>query len=83
MRDAADGDPAAATLHADLDTNRHTRMRHYPLSGRRWHTDQIRLAEATDVLWTYSSPDFDLRPAPPELRRYSQFIIEAITNALL
>jgi AcrR family transcriptional regulator len=63
LRDAADGDPAAAALHADLDASRHTRMRHnarYLVDGG--HTRPgIRLAEATDVLWTYSSPElFDL-----------------------
>ena len=88
LRDAADGDPAAATLHADLDAARHARMRHnarYLVDGG--HTRPgIRLTQATDVLWTYSSPElFDLlvRRRHWSLRRYSRFIIEAITNALL
>ena len=88
LRDAADGDPAAATLHADLDANRHTRMRHNArtlVDGG--HTRPgIRLAEATDILWTYSSPElFDLlvRRRHWTLRRYSQFITDAIANALL
>ena len=88
LRDAADGDPAAAALHADLDANRLIRMRHNARSlvdaGRT--RPGIRLAEATDVLWTYSSPElFDLlvRRRHWSLRRYSQFITEAITNALL
>src|SRR6476646_9118973 len=46
LRDAADGDPAAATLHADLDAARHARMRHnarYLVDGG--HTrPEIRLA---------------------------------------
>ena len=88
LRDAADGDPAAAALHAELDANRHARMRHnarYLVNGG--HTRPgIRLAEATDVLWTYSSPElFDLlvRRRHWSLRRYSRFIVEAIQNALL
>ena len=88
LRDAADGDPAAASLHADLDASRHTRMRHnarYLVDGG--HTRRgIRLGEATDVLWTYSSPElFDLlvRRRHWSLRRYSQFVVEAISNALL
>ena len=88
LRDAADGDPAAAALHADLDASRHTRMRHnarYLVDGG--HTrPTVRLADATDVLWTYSSPElFDLlvQRRHWSLRRYSRFIVEAITNALL
>src|SRR6478609_7808592 len=88
LRDAADGDPAAAALHADLDAGRHKRMRdnaRYLVDGG--HTRPgIRLAEATDVLWAYSSPElFDLlvRRRHWTLRRYSQFITDAIANALL
>ncbi len=88
LRDAADGDPAAAALRTELDTNRHARMQHnarYLVNGG--HTRPgIRLAEATDVLWTYSSPElFDLlvRRRHWSLRRYSRFIVEAIQNALL
>lgn len=88
LRDAADGDPAAAALHAELDAGRHARMRQnarYLVEGGHSRPD-IRLAEATDVLWTYSSPElFDLlvRRRHWSLRRYSQFIVKAITNALL
>jgi len=88
LRDAADGDPAAAALHADLDASRHARMRHnarYLVDGG--HTrPKVRLADATDVLWTYSSPElFDLlvQRRHWSLRHYSRFIVEGITNALL
>ena len=88
LRDASDGDPAAAALHADLDAGRHVRMRHNARSlVDGGHTrPEIRLADATDVLWTYSSPElFDLlvRRRRWSLRRYSRFIVDAITNALL
>ena len=88
LRDAADGDPAAAALHAELDDSRHARMRQnarYLVDGGHSRPN-IRIAEATDVLWTYSSPElFDLlvRRRHWSLRRYSQFIVDAITNALL
>ena len=88
LRDAADGDPAAAALHTELDANRHARMRHnarYLVDGGHARPG-IRVGEATDVLWTYSSPElFDLlvRRRRWSVRRYSQFIVDAITNALL
>jgi AcrR family transcriptional regulator len=88
LRDAAGGDPAAAALRAELDANRHARMRHnarYLVNGGHIRPG-LHLAEATDVLWTYSSPElFDLlvRRRHWSLRRYSRFIVEAIQNALL
>ena len=88
LRDAAEGDPTAAALYAELDAGRHDRMRQnarYLVDGGHSRPG-IRLSEATDVLWTYSSPElFDLlvRRRHWSLRRYSQFIVQAITNALL
>ncbi len=88
LRDASGGDPAAAALQADLDASRHARMRHnarYLVDGG-YTRRGISLADATDVLWTYSSPElFDLlvRRRRWSLRRYSRFIVDAITNALL
>ena len=88
LRDAAEGDPAAASLYTELDAGRHARMRQnarYLLDGGHSRPG-ISLSEATDVLWTYSSPElFDLlvRRRHWSLRRYSQFIVQAITNALL
>jgi hypothetical protein len=46
----------------------------------------IRLAEAGDILWTYSSPElYDLlvRRRNWTLRRYSAFVVDAIARALL
>ena len=44
------------------------------------------MSEASDVLWTYSSPElYDLlvRRRNWTLRKYSTFIADAITRALL
>jgi AcrR family transcriptional regulator len=88
LRDAADGDPAAAALHEELDANRHARMtenaRHLVGGGNL--RAGIRLSHASDVLWTFSSPElFDLlvRRRRWSLRKYSRFIADAIANALL
>jgi AcrR family transcriptional regulator len=88
LRDAADGDVTAASLLSELDAERHARMTRNARSlVRGGHTrDGIRLAEASDVLWTYSSPElYDLlvRRRHWSLGRYGAFIAEAITNALL
>lgn len=88
LRDAADGDPAAAALHQELDRNRLARMTEnarYLVDGGHVRTE-IRLSHASDVLWTYSSPElFDLlvRSRQWSLRKYSHFIVDAITSALL
>jgi len=88
LRDAADGEPTAGALLAELDGDRHARMTRnarYLVNGG--HVRQgVGLAEASDVLWMYSSPElYDLlvRRRKWSLRRYSQFIARAITNALL
>jgi len=75
-------------LAAELDQERHARMKHNArslvLGG---HTRRaIDLSKAADVLWTYSSPElYDLlvRRRNWTLRRYSAFIAEAIANVLL
>lgn len=88
LRDAADGDPSAASLLTELDNDRHCRMTHNArtlVDGG--HTRPgIRLSEASDVLWTYSSPElYDLlvRRRKWTIRKYSNFIADAITRALL
>jgi AcrR family transcriptional regulator len=88
LRDAADGDPTAGALLAELDGDRHARMTRnarYLVKGG--HTRPgVGLAEASDVLWTYSSPElYDLlvRRRKWSLRRYSEFVARAITYALL
>ncbi len=88
LRDAADGDPAAADLYAELDADRYNRMAHnasYLVDGG--HTRAgIRRSEAGDVLWTYSSPElYDLLVLRRgwSLRRYGRFIAESVVNSLL
>jgi AcrR family transcriptional regulator len=88
LRDAADGDPSAASLLKELDNDRHARMTHNARSlVHGGHTRQgIRMSEASDILWTYSSPElYDLlvRRRRWSLRKYSAFIADAITRALL
>jgi AcrR family transcriptional regulator len=88
LHDAADGDPAAAALYKELDESRLARMTdnaRYLVSGGHVRSG-IRLSYASDVLWTYSSPElFDLlvRRRQWSLRRYSRFIVDAIGTALL
>ena len=88
LREAADGDAAAAALREELDKNRLARMtdnaRHLADGGHL--RPGIRLSHASDVLWTYSSPElFDLlvRKRRWSLRRYGRFVSDAIANALL
>ncbi|MEY2444332.1 MAG: hypothetical protein QOE00_912 [Ilumatobacteraceae bacterium] len=88
LRDAADGDPAAAQLRKELDRNRLARMTdnaRYLVEGGHVRPG-VRLAYASEVLWTYSSPElFELlvRGRHWSLRKYGRFIAEAIANALL
>jgi len=88
LRDAADGEPTAGALLAELDGDRYARMTRnarYLVNGGHARPG-VGLAEASDVLWMYSSPElYDLlvRRRKWNLRRYSQFIARAITNALL
>ena len=88
LRDAAGGDPVAADLHDELDRDRLRRMttnaRHLVRGGHA--RAGIRLADARDVLWLYSSPElFDLlvRRRRWSVTRYSRFVAEAMIDALL
>lgn len=88
LRDAADGDAAAAALREELDKNRLARMtdnaRHLVDGGHLRHG--VQLSHASDVLWTYSSPElFELlvRKRHWSLRRYGRFVADAIAAALL
>lgn len=88
LRDAANDDHVAAGLLGELDAERHARMsRNARTLVRGGHTRPgIRLREASDVLWTYSSPElYDLlvRRRGWSLRRYGEFVGEAIARALL
>ena len=88
LRDAAADDPTAGALLAELDDERHVRMTHNArLLIHNGHTRPgIRLSDASDVLWTYSSPElYDLlvRRRNWTLHKYATFIADAITRALL
>ncbi len=88
LREAADGDPAAAALARELDDNRLARMTdnaRYLVDGGHVRAG-VRLSHARDVLWTYSSPElFDLlvRRRHWSVRRYGRFVAAGIASALL
>lgn len=88
IRDAAAADPEVETLRAELDADRLDRMRNN--ARRLRNAGHLRagmsLARATDVLWTYSSPElYELlvlrRGWTPQ--RYGRFVAEAMIDALL
>ena len=88
IRDAAATDPEMAALLRDSDDQRRERMRHnartlieggHLAPGLTWQ-------DATDVMWTYSSPElYDLLVLRSgwDLSRYGQFIGRSIAAALL
>jgi AcrR family transcriptional regulator len=88
IRAAAATDPEVLTLQEEMDTDRLHRMTE---NARRLHDaghlrDGITLAQAADVLWTYSSPElYELlvlrRGWLPE--QYGRFVADAMTAALL
>ena len=88
IRDAATSAPEVADLQREVDADRHRRMTD---NARRLrdagHLRRgLRLADAADVLWTYSSPElYELlvirRGWSPD--RYGRFVAEAISAALL
>lgn len=88
LRTAAAGDSEMATLLREVDDARLTRMQH---NARRLHDrgdlrDGVTLAQARDVLWTYSSPElYELLVLRRGwgLERYGRFIAEAMIAALL
>jgi AcrR family transcriptional regulator len=88
VRGAAATDPDMATLLAEVEAQRRTRMRHNAglLQQRGWLRPGTGLARATDILWTYSSAElYDLlviRSGWP-VRRYGEFIGDALVAALL
>ncbi len=88
LRDAADGDQGASALLDELDRDRHRRMtRNARTLVDGGHTRAgVRLSDASDILWTYSSPElYDLlvRRRSWTLRKYSAFVADSITRALL
>src|SRR4029078_1118344 len=88
VRQAAASDPELARLQAEMDAARLTRMTHTPrtlLDGKHLRSG-ITLDAATDVLWTYSSPELYellvIRRAW-SVERYGRFITDAMIAALL
>ncbi|HET6960174.1 MAG TPA: helix-turn-helix domain-containing protein [Vicinamibacterales bacterium] len=88
VRDAAASDPELAGLQAEMDAARLTRMTHNARTLlEAGHLRRgITLAEATDVLWTYSSPElYDMLVIRRgwAVERYGRFIADAMIAALL
>jgi AcrR family transcriptional regulator len=88
IREAAATDPDMAALLADSDHARRERMRHnaQTLAERGHLRTGITVQDATDVLWTYSSPElYELLVLHCgwDLTRYGQFLGDAIASALL
>jgi hypothetical protein len=86
IRSAATTDPEMAALLAETDAQRRTRMRHNARALRVCLRAGVSLAGATDILWTYSSPDlYDLLVLRGgwSLPRYSRFLVDGMIAALL
>ena len=88
VRDAAASDPELAKLQEELDAARLTRMTHNArtlLKGGHLRK-AITLDAATDVLWTYSSPElYELLVIRRKWssERYGRFIADSMIAALL
>jgi AcrR family transcriptional regulator len=88
VREAAASDPELARLQKEMDAARLTRMRHNArtlLKGGQVR-DGVTLEAATDVLWTYSSPElYELLVIRRgwSVERYGRFIADAMIAALL
>ena len=88
IRAAAATDPEMADLLVEADEQRRTRMRQNArrLQRRGWLRPGVTLAQATDILWTYSSTElYDLLVSKSgwPIRRYGQFVGDALVAALL
>jgi len=88
IRDAAATDPEMAALLRDSDRQRRERMRHNArtLADRGHLKPGITLEDATDVMWTYSSPElYELLVIRCgwNLARYGRFLAESMATALL
>ena len=88
IRDAAATDPDMAALLRDSDHRRRERMRHNAktLADRGDLKTDVTLEVATDIMWTYSSPElYELLVLRCgwDTRRYGRFIGEALAAALL
>jgi hypothetical protein len=88
VRGAAATDPDMAALLNEAETQRRTRMRRNArlLQRRGWLRSGISLAQATDILWTYSSAElYELLVIKSHWlpQRYGQFIGNSLIAALL
>ena len=88
IRAAAATDQEMVVLLTEAEGQRRTRMRHNArrLQGRGWLRPGVTVAQATDILWTYSSTEiYDLLVIKSgwSLRRYGQFVGDALIAALL
>jgi AcrR family transcriptional regulator len=88
IRSAAATDPEMAELLTESDAQRLRRMRHNArsLADRGHLRPGVTLGAATDVLWTYSSPDlYDLLVVRRHwsVQRYGRFVADAMIAALL
>jgi AcrR family transcriptional regulator len=88
VRDAAASDPELARLQEEMDASRLTRMTHNArtLLKDGHLREGITLDAATDVLWTYSSPElYELLVIRRgwSVERYGRFIADAMIAALL
>ncbi|MCW2939282.1 MAG: putative transcriptional regulator, TetR family protein [Actinomycetia bacterium] len=88
IRAAAATDPDMAVLLHDSDRQRRERMRHNArtLADRGHLRTGLTLDQATDILWTYSSPElFELLVLRCgwDLPRYGRFLSDAMIGALL
>ncbi len=88
IRAAAASDPEARALLEELDADRHARMTENAqrLRDNGHLRAELSLADAAEVLWTYSSPELcELlmfrRGWPPQ--RYARFVADAMIAALL
>ncbi|MGY1618668.1 TetR/AcrR family transcriptional regulator [Geodermatophilus sp. SYSU D00691] len=87
IRAAAATDPEMASLLADSEAERLTRMEHHArfLAERGYLRDGVTVARAADVLWTSSSPEFyellvlNRGWSPAEFARFvADFMIDAL-----
>ncbi|MDQ6851371.1 MAG: TetR/AcrR family transcriptional regulator [Actinomycetota bacterium] len=87
LRVAAAHDPELAYLAQDLDNNRRARMTDNArrLAGAGHLPTPMAVAQATDILWTYSSPEvYDLLVTRSgwNLEQYATFIADGLTAHL-
>lgn len=88
IRAASVTDPEMAALLVEVDEQRRTRMRHNArrMQRRGWLRAGVSLAQATDVLWTYSSAElYELLVLKSgwSAARYGEFVADAMIAALL